>query len=297
MSETMPITLGHYVLGIAGFALLRRWHGGDGDAREHLDRLLELADKAGTDELLQLPLNISEMEMTEGYTEWSAVYDEPNPLIEVEEQRCNPMLERIASDQAAASGERTALDAGCGTGRKAATLVGLGYQVIGCDLTPAMLDKARESVPLAEFRQGVFEELPIDDASVDLVTSSLAVCHATDLWTVFAEFARVLRPGGRILISDPHPTATYLGGQAFYRRDLDMRFVRNQGRPVTEYFTAATDAGLTVNAMHEDPITESALESNPAFALYPEVLRSALGDSPWLFVLEGAKPEPKPAVG
>ena len=136
----------------------------------------------------------------------------------------------------------------------------------------------------------MFEDLPVEDGSVDLVTSSLAVCHVSDLQPVFAEFARVLRPGGRILISDPHPTATLCGGQAFFRQDLDLPFVRNQGRPVSEYFGAATAAGLTVDGLHEAPVSEGAIQTNPIFGLYPDLTRAAFEGMPWLFVLEASKP-------
>ena len=279
-------TLGHYALGLGGLALLRRWMEHGADTERAYDRLLELADGARENEIMQIELGTRELPVIEGYSKWSETYDGPNPLIDTEEAVCNPMLAAIVD---AAPGRR-ALDAGCGTGRKSRTLVELGYDVIGCDLTPAMLDVARASVPEADFREGAFEDLPVDDASVDLITSSLAVCHVADPGPVFAEFARVLAPGGRVFISDPHPGLTNLGGQAFFRDELDMPFVRNQGRPIAEYFQAAVAAGLRVDGLHEEPVSREAIETNPIYPIWPDVLDLAMTGLPWLLVFEAHKP-------
>lgn len=281
-----PTTLGHYALGLSGLALLRRWMQRGADTDQAYDQLIELAAAARSNELMQIELGTRELPIVEGYTKWSETYDGPNPLIDSEEAFCNPRLAEIA----AASVGRRALDAGCGTGRKARTLAALGYTVVGTDLTPAMLEVARESVPGVDFREGPFEALPVEDGSIDLVTSSLAVCHVVDLVPVFAEFARVLAPGGRVYISDPHPMLTYLGGQAFFRDELDMPFVRNQGRPIAEYVQAALAAGLVVDDLHEVPTNREVIETNPIYPMWPEVLDLALTGLPWLLVLEAGKP-------
>lgn len=279
-------TLGHYALGLSGLALLRRWMEHGAETTQAYERLLELAAAARDNEIMQIELGTRELPIVEGYTKWSETYDGPNPLIDTEERVCNPLLDAIAGS----TDGRRALDAGCGTGRKARTLVDLGYDVVGCDLTPAMLAIARTSVPSADFRIGPFEDLPVDDASVDLITSSLAVCHAADLRPVFAEFARALAPGGRVLISDPHPGLTHLGGQAFFRDELDMPFVRNQGRPISAYFQAATEAGLRVERLHEEPVSREAIETNPIYPMWPDVLDLAMTGLPWLLVVEATKP-------
>lgn len=282
-----PTTLGHYALGLSGLALLRRWMERGADTDAAYAQLIELAAAAGDGhELLGIELGTRELPVVEGYTKWSETYDGPNPLIDSEEAFCNPMLAAIAER----TDGRRALDAGCGTGRKARTLHELGYDVIGCDVTPAMLDVARDTVPGVDFRQGAFEALPVDDASIDLITSSLAVCHVAELEPVFAEFARVLAPGGRLFISDPHPTLTQLGGQAFFRDELDMPFVRNQGRPIAEYVSAALAAGLVIDGLHEEPTSRAAIESNPIYPMWPELLDLALDGLLWLLVVEAHKP-------
>lgn len=276
-------TLGHYVLGMGGLALLRNWHSGSPTTQTHYTRLIGLAD-AANDDLLQLPLDTPERDVVAGYTVWAEVYDGPNPMVSAEEAVTDPMLEAL--DPAG----RVALDAGCGTGRKAAKLDSLGWEVIGCDLTPAMLDHARQNVPNADLRLGPFEALPVEDEAVDLVVTSLAVCHVEDLVPVFAEFARVLRPGGRVILSDPHPGMTLLGGQAFFPDGDALPFVRNQGKPVADYFGAAVAAGLTVDTLLEDPMPQAAIEAIPIYGLYPELTSHALEGVPYILVLGATKP-------
>ena len=144
----------------------------------------------------------------------------------------------------------TVLDLGSGAGFDAflaAARVGPEGKVIGVDMTPDMLERATANAAKAgmtqvEFRQGRLESLPVEDGSIDAVTSNCVINLVPDKSKVFREVARVLRPGGRLVISDivlagPLPEAL--------ERDL-MAYVGCVSGAMQRdaYFTAVRESGF-----------------------------------------------------
>ena len=104
----------------------------------------------------------------------------------------------------------TVLDLGCGAGTDlliAAQMVGPEGRVIGVDMTPPMLDHARQSAAAmglanVALHESLIESVPVEDASVDVVISNGVIDLVPDKEAVFTEIDRVLRPGGRLQIAD-----------------------------------------------------------------------------------------------
>jgi len=124
-----------------------------------------------------------------------------------------PVLSLGCADAVSAAGLKpgeVVLDLGSGAGPdcfRAAVQVGPQGRVIGVDMTPEMLERAeaeraRRGLSQVEFRRGLIEALPVEDASVDVVISNCVINLSPDKPAVLAEIARVMRPGGRVAVAD-----------------------------------------------------------------------------------------------
>jgi SAM-dependent methyltransferase len=179
------LRVGDLLLGLTALALLRgrvQEFGGKSfsDARvADLRRILQHWD----DPALQRDGSWENAPAAAGYAVWAATYDhESKPLIEVDRATLLPLIPR--------RGPGAALDAACGTGRWAAVLAERGFNVIGVDESPEMLERARTKVPSGDFRIADVRSLPVQSASLDLVVCSLALTHLPELDGVMTEFAQ-----------------------------------------------------------------------------------------------------------
>jgi SAM-dependent methyltransferase len=264
---TRRAKLAELLLGIEGLALLRGVvTGSDEHAAARVADIRRIVDEDGLADATSFP----ERSVQQGYAEWSKTYDRPdNPLIHLEETALVPLLAALPPGRA--------LDAACGTGRVSGYLADAGHDVLGVDVTPEMLELARAKVPSAEFALGRLEELPVDDASFDVVVCCLALDHCTDVGPAIAELARAARPGGRVILTDIHPCMIHLGGQAAYVDEHGTwAFVRGHPHLHSDYLRAFAASGLEVDDLLEPPPNQGWFEmQKAAWAHAPEAFRQA----------------------
>jgi SAM-dependent methyltransferase len=209
-----------YLLGIQGVAILRGIREGFADEAFVQARIDEIRALIETPALVRAPVVTAgpgAISSSEVYRDWAPTYDEPgNGMIDIEEPVVRHILDGLPVG--------AALDAACGTGRHAAYLAQHGHRVIGVDQSAEMLEHAARRLPEADLRQGDLQLLPVADDAVDTIVCGLALAHVPDLAPVLAEFARVLRPGGPLVVSAAHLLLSYL-------RPTMPRAPRPDGRP------------------------------------------------------------------
>ena len=285
MSYESPLA---YLLGLEGLALLRGFIG-EFD-REFTEARIAEVRALLADPALTAGVDVGLVDTVEGYRLWSASYDSPNVAFDIDEPIVTGILDSLPVG--------TALDAACGTGRYAALLAARGHRVIGVDGSPDMLALARSRAPDVEFHSGQLTDLPLADTSVDLVVCALALTHVADLAPVVAEFARVLRPGGHLVLSDIHPERVLHGSIPNVRRaDGEPARVATYRHLVGDYLRAALAAGLTPLRCEEppvppaDPAPEPRADTGPwklwpwtLAEMVPEAGRVTLGAGPALLI-------------
>jgi len=167
------------------------------------------------------------------------------------------------------------LDAACGPGFYITELLARGAEVSAFDASPVMVELARRrAAGRAPVEVAVLgEPLPYPDGAFDLGVCALAIHYANDRNAAFAEFFRVLRPGGTLVISTQHPVADWLrkGGSHFdvaletdvWRTDSGEHEVRFWREPLSRLCAAATDAGFLIERVIEPLPADSMREPYP----------------------------------
>lgn len=273
------LRLREFLVGVEGLALMRELTSGDDAAAQaRIDEIIRLVDPE-QDATFGEGMDLVELEVVDLYRAWSATYDQSSrPVRAVEQPVVFALLEQSSPGRA--------LDAACGTGRHAQRLAQLGHQVTGVDISPDMLERARELVPEARFEVGDVRNLPVPSASMDLAVCGLALDHLPTLKAPVAELARVVRPGGRVLISDVHPMVSALSGAAHVQLPQGQRgVVRNHAHLHSEYLDAFAQAGLDVVRCLE-PLygPEEVALKRTAMALVPEATLAAYVGLPCVLI-------------
>ena len=160
------------------------------------------------------------------------------------------VLARIR-DAARLTPDSRVLDVACGPGIVVEALARAAGEVVGCDITPAMLDKARErcakaGVTNVRFTPGRAEALPFVDASFDVVVSRSAVHHFPDPPAAFREMGRVVKSGGRVITVDVQSSES--ADEAALHNALEILRDPSHVRmlPKSELDRALTGAGLEI---------------------------------------------------
>jgi malonyl-CoA O-methyltransferase len=181
------------------------------------------------------------------YDQWAASYDAD---LDAKVVRRAPI--------AVAGGD--VLELGCGTGKNTVWLAERARSVVALDFSDGMLARARERLESASgaahvrfVRHDVREPWPVPAGSADVVVGNLVLEHVADLAPVFAEAARVLRPGGQLLLCELHPERQRRGGQAHFTDAAtgDTVHVPAHRHTVAEYVNGGLAAGLALRHLGE----------------------------------------------
>ena len=211
------------------------------------------------------------------------------------------VLDPVMLPRTLAAAPANALDVGCGEGRFCRMLCARGVAAIGVDPTTALIATARARGGGARYVQGRAERLPFPGVSFDAVISYLSLIDIPDVVAAIPEMARVLRPGGTLLIANLNSfnTASLESGwvkdaegrRLYYTLDnyltehtmwVEYRGirVRNHHRPLNTYLRALLDAGLTLTYFDEPRPSEDA----------PAARAANYVRAPWFLVMEWTKP-------
>jgi len=273
-----------YLVGLEGVALLDAW-AGDHDRAFTEARLAEIRRLLDDEQLRDRGVLVEQVSAATVYGQVSAGYDAEagGGLFATDEP--------VVAECLASREPGVALDAACGTGRFAEFLARRGHRVIGVDSSPDMLALARKRVPGAEFHVAGLDRLPLPDDCVDVIVCALALEHVPRLDPVLAEFARVLRPGGDLVISDVDHENITRGSVMTTRGPAgEPRIAPTYRHQIGDYMRAALRNGLQVKRC-EEPRVDRAEEPLPEPA-------TGIGDwQDWPFSLSDYLPSAERASG
>jgi cytosine/adenosine deaminase-related metal-dependent hydrolase/ubiquinone/menaquinone biosynthesis C-methylase UbiE len=220
----------------------------------------------------------------EAFDAWAEVYDnQPNPLLALEERVLGSIMPEVRG--------LDVLDAGCGTGRWLQRLVERSPRsLVGIDASSAMLRMSGAKLNQScELRLGCCTELPVGDASADIVLSSFVVSYVKDLQAFAREVDRVARPGASIFLTDMHPETEASRG---WKRPLGKTQSGARGWPLEEITQALQARGFEPVSLAEPSFgAEERAIFEEAGRL--EFYHAALS-APAIYVLQLRKPTSSP---
>jgi SAM-dependent methyltransferase len=200
----------------------------------------------------------------EGYDRWAATYEQT-----VEDAMDVALLERLDVDWGSLG--RVA-DLGCGTGRTGEWLAARGVgEIDGVDLSPGMLAAARTRGVYSSLREGEVGETGLASGAYDLVVSCLVDEHLADLGPLYAEAARLARPGGRFVLVGYHPHFIIASGMPTHFDDAESGeslAIETHVHLLSDHVAAGLDAGLAAAALHERVVDDEWVALKPKWERY-----------------------------
>ena len=191
---------------------------------------------------------IERLDPQTAYGRWAHTYP-PKPhnrLMEIEQETLLSLLPDVAG--------LTVLDAGCGSGRYLKELHARGARVIGMDLSPPMLARAKQFT--TRIVRADVRALPLDEMTVDLVVCGLMLGDVAEIELALSEMARVLRAGGRAIYSVVHPAGQAAGWARTFESDGRLYAVDGFWHSLDRHRDACVAAGLAIEECREPVLPE-----------------------------------------
>jgi ubiquinone/menaquinone biosynthesis C-methylase UbiE len=172
----------------------------------------------------------SEKESTEAYNLWAPQYDNQpdNLMLHLDNEVFDQLLHGIELK------DKVVIDVGCGTGRHWHNIIDKApAQLVGYDVSNGMLSELRRKFPDAEVQLASDTLLTgIMDNTVDVIISTLTIAHIENIDETFSAWARVLKSGGEVLLTDFHPAVLGQGGKRDFTANNERVVIRNFVHPV-----------------------------------------------------------------
>lgn len=210
-----------------------------------------------------------EKEPPEAYDLWAPSYDfQPqNLMLRLDDELFHELLGGVSLR------DKTVVDIGCGTGRHWEKLLQQHpSQLAGFDVSDGMLTELKKKFPGAEVQLATDNFLSgISDATVDVVVSTLTIAHIQYMETALAAWARIVKPGGSIILTDFHPRLLADGGRRDFYSDEGHVVIRNFVHGIDRVIHVAKSNGLNVSDYKERVADESVrhfYEQQQAMAVY-----------------------------
>jgi ubiquinone/menaquinone biosynthesis C-methylase UbiE len=208
----------------------------------------------------------------EGYDRWAPHYDDyDNAVIALEQPIVTALLGDVSNLRV--------VDVGCGTGRHALPMAALGARVTGVDFSTGMLGRLRAKLEhtdaaaasrLELIEHDIATGLALGDASFELALCCLVLEHLPNLDEMLAELARVVVPGGRVVIADFHPEMFRRGLHARFRPGPEAEKLQIHGidHTISDYVMACVRAGLEIVEMAEYRMDQATAARSPSAGKY-----------------------------